>query len=435
MMPVGKVFNAAENQVLFSPVSNYYKGKAIRQQLAAGEQDAELRGLQIDSLKQEIADAPSQREAAKQKALLEAENIRSQIDERYAKGDREALKYADEVMKPLFQAYGDEENEDKALEIFNTGLPEAISRLPEDEQAAFLEAAGPDRVFSHDEIMMAGLARRTVEDKEKELSDYTLGKGRYSGKTNELIAGIAPSEGGDGMDAKGLEIDRYQRVLGLSEDLAVKIAYGQYTIKPNPVSGSVQVIDATGGIVKEVSVERDDVPTPSPEKGKTLWDLATYATGPANTIEAGLSIPLAWIGATPFEKVVDARQTFATTNQDFVRALQNNKRYPIGERNAITEEISMIPTFMDDPKLMRIRINSLRDSLSLRAEQATRDASDPNNPAAFRGGAKQAASDINNYLAILGEPTAPQYALDALAEDPSKIDFFEEYYGYRPEGY
>ena len=64
-MPVGKVFDAAANQVLISPVSNFYQGKAIRQQLAAGEQDAELKGLQIELAKDEVANAPSAREAAR----------------------------------------------------------------------------------------------------------------------------------------------------------------------------------------------------------------------------------------------------------------------------------------------------------------------------------------------------------------------------------
>ena len=51
-------------QVLFSPVSNFYQGKAIRQGLAAGEQDAELRDLQIEATQQEIDSAPARQDAA-----------------------------------------------------------------------------------------------------------------------------------------------------------------------------------------------------------------------------------------------------------------------------------------------------------------------------------------------------------------------------------
>ena len=79
-MPVGRVFNAAANQVLISPVTNYYQGKAIRQAQEEKELDIELK-------KNEVKDAPSKREAAKRYALLQEENIRSTIDERVRKGE------------------------------------------------------------------------------------------------------------------------------------------------------------------------------------------------------------------------------------------------------------------------------------------------------------------------------------------------------------
>ena len=62
-------------QVLFSPVTSFYQGKAIRQQLKAGEQDAKLRDLQIDLTRQEIAAAPSKRAQAKELALLRKEDL------------------------------------------------------------------------------------------------------------------------------------------------------------------------------------------------------------------------------------------------------------------------------------------------------------------------------------------------------------------------
>ena len=63
-------------QILFSPVSNFYKGKAIRQQLEAGEQDAELRDLQIEAFKQE----PSKDE--EEKARLELEELRLNVEKK-----------------------------------------------------------------------------------------------------------------------------------------------------------------------------------------------------------------------------------------------------------------------------------------------------------------------------------------------------------------
>jgi len=172
-MPVGKVFDATQ-QVLFSPVSNYYKGEAIRAGLKREKQEGELTDLKIDIAKDELENAPSAREAARKKALLDAENIQSSIDERYAKGEREALKRADEVMKPLFQAYNDAPD-DEAESVFNTGLPEALSQLPKEMQENFRKMdLDHDGRFNHDEIMRAGLARRTVEEKEKTYSVLSM---------------------------------------------------------------------------------------------------------------------------------------------------------------------------------------------------------------------------------------------------------------------
>ena len=89
--------------VQFDPIGNYYKGKAMRQQLAAGEQDQEFKGLQIDLAKQELADAPSKREAAERAALLQAENIQSQIDKRTRDGEVTELELAAKALTPLLE--------------------------------------------------------------------------------------------------------------------------------------------------------------------------------------------------------------------------------------------------------------------------------------------------------------------------------------------
>ncbi len=147
-------------QELFSPVTNFYKGKAIRQQLAAGEQEAEMRGLKIDLAKQEIADAPSKREAAKEMALLNRDNIQSQIDKRVRDGEMAELELSAKALTPLLEDYTNEEDEDKALEGWNKNISSVISLLSEKEQERIIEAAGPDKQYSHEEIMSTGLGVR-----------------------------------------------------------------------------------------------------------------------------------------------------------------------------------------------------------------------------------------------------------------------------------
>ena len=65
-------------QVLFSPVTNYYQGKAIRQQLAAGEQDMELKQAQIDSIPAQRAADAAKLKATQDKAAREvAQELRA----------------------------------------------------------------------------------------------------------------------------------------------------------------------------------------------------------------------------------------------------------------------------------------------------------------------------------------------------------------------
>ena len=154
-------------QILFSPVSNYYQGKAIRAGLAAQEQDAEFKDLQIDLAEQELKDVPTKREAARKAALLQQENIRTQIDERLRQGEREELELSAKALTPLLTDYSNEKNEDLALEGFNKNIGTAIQSLSEKEQLKVIEAMGEDKQFDHDEVHRIGLGVRMFTDDEK----------------------------------------------------------------------------------------------------------------------------------------------------------------------------------------------------------------------------------------------------------------------------
>ena len=49
-MPVGRVFNAAQNQVLISPVSNYYEGEGKRASLRQADANLELTQARTETL-------------------------------------------------------------------------------------------------------------------------------------------------------------------------------------------------------------------------------------------------------------------------------------------------------------------------------------------------------------------------------------------------
>ena len=143
-------------QVLFSPVSNFYQGKAIRQGLAAGEQDAELKGLQIEAAKQEIANAPSERKAAEEMAAMDKEKATLQIAQLHRDGQGAELQRRADVFGPVISdtmkmwQSGDEAG---ALEFANTELPIAAASLGDDVAAEMAEHKGADGEWQSEELM------------------------------------------------------------------------------------------------------------------------------------------------------------------------------------------------------------------------------------------------------------------------------------------
>jgi len=164
-MPLGKVFDARENQVLFSPVSNYYQGKAIRLALKNDELFSQYKENEITLQEQEISDAPATKKAAEKKAAadyaLVLENIRAK---KLSSSEEELDQYRD-IVGPWVQEYGKQSKEDPeaALDWANQNFVGVLERLPPEKQKEFLEAAGPDFEFSFDELSRIGLGIRIYE--------------------------------------------------------------------------------------------------------------------------------------------------------------------------------------------------------------------------------------------------------------------------------
>ena len=427
------------DQVLFSPVSNFYQGKAIRQQLATGEQDKEFKGLQIDAAKEELANAPSAREAAKQKALLDAESIQSAIDERYANGEREALRYADEVMKPLFQAYGEEKDENKALGIFNTGLPEALSRLPEDQQEAFraMDTNG-DRVFDHDEIMRAGLARRFVEDKESEIrsarykqavdgglrpgtpefNEFVLNKGGDSGRQRDdeikSAEAIFTQDGNPDPHRAAVEfVDKGKQVLMSPTDNTV-FEYDKFTEKL-----TIMKPEDTRGAEPEIPQEQ------------TLYALADEATGIGPGAKAAAAKGLGPLGGYTAEATTTAKAQFLASENSLIEAFRLNPRYPQSEIKRIQSNIDIMPKFWDSAEQMRARMAGSRTFLETELASVEWNLQNPTITAKERSEEETTRRGIKRYLRVLGKPPedisaeavkANEGKLASIAEQIAEID-------------
>ena len=163
------VFDPRQGQVLFSPVTNYYRGQAIRQDAADKKQMAELRGLQIDSAKEELADAPRKRKQEEAMLALQYANMVSTVQKRTLEIGEKEMSAGRDVWQPFVKKYGEMYKEDPvaAGKWANANLAPAIKRLPESQRAASLEAINKDGnpAISHSEISALGLMT-TVADAE-----------------------------------------------------------------------------------------------------------------------------------------------------------------------------------------------------------------------------------------------------------------------------
>jgi hypothetical protein len=454
------VFNATQNQVLVSPVTSFYRGKAIRQQQADAEQISELRGLQIEQAEQEIADGPMNRAAAKRYAESRQDLIDIQISEAIRSGRMQELKDSAQLLEPLLVEYAQTEDEDIAVGNFNNNFKAVASLLGEQQQGKLLEVAGDDHVFDNKEIMLAGKMIQSFREKIQP-ETKVVGKGgalvsptgeelyrntpEGGDSSNELFARINPKDytpssvakfqetgdfsvlrkaaaEGSGQSAKEAEIAEYE-AMGHPHEFAVKLAYGKITVKENTKTGMMIYTDMTTvpPTVTEIPVAGVAPVSPESKPGRTLFALSEFASGPMNAAIRGVALPAAWLGMSVGTKQVSAKQTFQTTTQDFIRGMALSERYAVGEQDRLREDIAILPKILDDPALMRTRMISMDEDLRLRQATAENDANNTRLNPDIRQEAASVANRIKNFRAILGVPPVMNTREEAMALPPGTV--------------
>jgi len=222
---------------------------------------------------------------------------------------------------------------------------------------------------------------------------------------------------------------------GVSQSRAANLVDGRERIEVTE-TGAVRHINDVTGTVTEIPIGGEDVIIPEPEVGKTLWDYAEAGTGISSAVSAGLAVPKSMMGLDYNQAAVKARQALKTETGALIRALSINPRFPVAEMERVRDEVSLDPAMLDTADLMRDRMRVIDENLSKRVEQYKRDADDPKLPSDLREARLQAASDIENFLAVLGVPEgdAPQAAIKHLMKNPDLKDAFMDKYGYLPKG-
>ena len=206
------------DQVLFSPVSNFYQGKAIRQQLAAGEQDREFKDLQIKAAKTEMEQAPERWAMAKKEAESKQEAFDLSLEQAKKDGRWSDLQRSAQVLIPWVQEIGgiagkDGKNSIEAMARANETSAQMIEQLSgvvsEDQLGALQELAGSDKEWQLEEFMSLGKYLETFMVKDKKLTTVSKGADVIDENGNVVYSN---------KDEAGAVADRSKEAIKLVED-------------------------------------------------------------------------------------------------------------------------------------------------------------------------------------------------------------------------
>ena len=243
-----------------------------------------------------------------------------------------------------------------------------------------------------------------------------------------------------GVTEKDREILRISELLGGDTERALKIVYGLEDTSIDPQTGEARVLDKLSGRVTIVPAESlaDYDKVPGPKDGQGLWDAALAGTGPMSALRAASSLPTAYMGVFVPEKTIEARQRLDLASNKLVRALRDTRAF--AEAKWIESEINIKPSVWIHPEIMRRRMVTLHDQLTMWKAQRDRDAVDPRIPSKERSEAKTSAREIQNFLIELAIPeehmSGMEQNVEALPEDVQRNYpevTFERWNRYTPE--
>ena len=280
------------------------------------------------------------------------------------------------------------------------GADELIRNLPKEIQSDVLGGLTernllPDPVETGSQQVRSGgnFETRTTTDGEIDTSDEGL----------LFTSPISQATSTDSPDQRDKKIRDAMTLHGISRAQATKVIDKQARVVRDDFGRSALIDDIEQSVTEiKASPATPNVEPRQVEQGQSLFSLAKKATGPVPTIQNALSVMFGPFGAPIAEEVVQARQTYNTATNDFIRALSINPKFPVAEINRIKEEINLTPKFFDSQELAQNRMISIDRSLRLRFDKERRAANNPNLGDTDRGNAAAAANDIDAFLRVLG---------------------------------
>lgn len=135
---------------------------------------------------------------------------------------------------------------------------------------------------------------------------------------------------------------------------------------------------------------------------QSMWELSPFFAGPVPAVASGVAkVP----GFGDLAPQMQQAVTFVNAaKRDLIKNLQNNPRFPEGERKAIEKEIDIGANFLDNTAAVKNRMVAIDDFLFKRQQNEERASKDDTLPTATRQAALQAANELKNFRTTMGVP-------------------------------
>jgi hypothetical protein len=234
-------------------------------------------------------------------------------------------------------------------------------------------------------------------------------------RANQLAA-IASNKPSD-RQKKIAEIAQSQNI---SLEQAADLVNGVLVLRPHPVTGMPTIYSALTGVAVDRGAPAPDAPPPAgaatpdastpagayPQEA-TAWELASTprTTGVGPAVAQVLQKTLGQIGLNPVTpEFTERRQKLLNMQNEVIRGIINNPRFPVSEQDRIRNEINIYPSISTDPQTLLANIRALDSTLRTILAKREREGADINLPATGRQEAILAANEVRNLLKILGVP-------------------------------
>lgn len=196
--------------------------------------------------------------------------------------------------------------------------------------------------------------------------------------------------------------------------------------------GSAPPPDETGAMVPEyMRPGATGAPMPQ-QQPDTLWQsrggvpgVSGFLTEQYGRIAGQTGVPM----GPETRETIGNRQMFRIAQNDLIRSLSINPRFPVGEMERLRRETDLEPAIFDSPEALELRMRELDAYLRNRLTNEQSAADDPNLPVTTRQAAAQAAKDIGNFLDLMGVPQGAGQAPATAAPSAPAVGTVED--GYR----